>query len=58
MGIAVYEHATENRKVSYWGLEPVFSGEIHMEPLTTILAFSVNDTFPDLQIFPEMDNSV
>ena len=29
-----------------------------MEPLTTILAFLVNDTFPDLQICPEMDNSV
>ena len=51
MGDSVYEHATENRKGSYWGLEPVFSGPLHMEPLSTILAFSENDPLPDLPNF-------
>ena len=29
-----------------------------MEPLSTILAFSVNDPLPDLQILHEIGNSV
>ena len=48
----------EKRKGSYCSLEPVFSRALHREPLSTILTFSVNDPLPDLQIFPEMDNSV
>ena len=50
---SVQENATEMKWRSYWSLEHVLSRVLHREPL-----FSVNDTFPDLQIFPEMDNSV
>ena len=42
MDNSVWEHATEKRWRSYWSLEPVLSGALHMEPLSTILVFSVN----------------
>ena len=32
-------------------LEPVLSSALHREPLSTILAFSVNDPLPDLPKF-------
>ena len=52
------DHSTEKIKGSYWRLEPVLSGVLHMEPLSMILAFSVNDTSLISQISPQMDNSV
>ena len=33
-------------------LQPVLSSALHWEPLSTILAFSVNDPLPDLPNFP------
>ena len=43
-----WDHATQKRKGSYWILETLPSGTLHMEPLSTILPFSVNDPLPDL----------
>ena len=39
-------------KVHIEALEPVHSGALHMELLSMILAFSVNDPLPDLPNFP------
>ena len=58
MDNSVWEHAMEKRKGSYWTLQPVLSGVLHMEPLSTTLAFWVNDSLPDVQIFTEIDNLV
>ena len=40
------------RHCSYWSLEPVLSGVVHRELLSTIFVFSVDDPFPDLPNFP------
>ena len=58
MDNSVQEYATEDRKGSYWGLDPVFSGALHMEPLSKILAFSVTTRNRFSQIYNEMDNLV
>ena len=55
---SVLGHATEMTSGSYWSLEHVLSRQWHNYPLLTILAFLVNDPLPDLQNFPELDNSL
>ena len=44
--------------VSRLNMNLVSSVALRREPLSTILAFSVNDPLHDLKHFPEMDNSV
>ena len=48
----------EKRQDSDSSLQPVLSSALHWEPLSRILAFSVNDLYLIYQIFLEMDNSV
>ena len=42
----------ETRQGSDSSLQPVLSRVLHWEPLSTILAFSVNDPLPDPPNFP------
>ena len=48
----VWEHSTEKRQSSDSSLRPVLSSALHWEPLSTILAFSVNDPLRDLPNIP------
>ena len=48
MDYSLWEHATEKRWGSHWSLEPVLSGALHMEPLSTNFVFKLNDPLPVL----------
>ena len=51
-GLLFIQHSTEKRQGSDSSLQPVLSSALYWEPLSSILAFSVNDPLRDLPNFP------